>query len=97
MPPGWRALVAGMHIAIQRDFPDVRVTELSSARGWLHVRVADRSLDHGARTRLDRLLQRYVTQSLSTCMCCGSGHGRDRVHRNQVTCDACETECCDAA
>lgn len=54
------------------------------------------TLDPAARYRLDRMLQGYVTQSLTTCMCCGSHQGRDRGERREITCDTCEKEFCDA-
>lgn len=94
MPIGWFDLVHDVRLALQRDFPGLTVTEMSSDRGWLHVRCADRELDLDARVRLDRLVQRYVTQSLSTCMACGSGYGHDRGARNVVTCDECDKEVC---
>jgi hypothetical protein len=33
---------------------------------------------------------------LHTCGCCGSAHARDRGQGRVVTCDQCETECCNA-
>lgn len=96
MPTGWFDLVSDLRLALLKDYPDVTVTEMSAARGWLHVRVEDSGLDPLARYRLDRFLQGYVTQSLTTCMRCGSHHGRDRGERREITCDSCEKECCDA-
>lgn len=96
IPIGWFDLVHDLRLVLQREFPAVALTSVTSDRGWLHVRCSDRELDPDNRVRLDRLVQRYVTQSLSTCMSCGSGYGRDRGARNVVTCDACEKESCDA-
>lgn len=96
LPLGWMDLVTDLHIALQREFPGVTVTEMSSDRGWLHIRCADNDLDPAARLRLDRIVQGYVTQSLTTCMACGSFHGRDRGERKEITCDDCEVESCDA-
>jgi len=97
LPIGWFDLVHDLRLALQREFPSIDVTEMTSDRGWLHVRYSGGGLNADARVRLDRLVQRYVTQSLSTCMSCGSGYGRDRGNRNVVTCDACEKESCDAS
>lgn len=96
LPLGWLDLVTDLHVALQHEFPDVAVTEMSSNRGWLHVRCDDSGLDPANRLRLDRLVQGYVTQSLTTCMACGSAHGRDRGDRKEITCDNCEAESCDA-
>lgn len=96
IPMGWFDLVHDLRLVLQREFPTVTVTDMSSDRGWLQVRCSCGDLNANARVRLDRLVQRYVTQSLSTCMSCGSGYGRDRSARNVVTCDACEKESCDA-
>lgn len=92
IPMGWFDLVHDCRLAIMRDHPSVRVTEMTADRGWLHVRVDDSNLDPAARLRLHRVLQGYVTQSLTTCMCCGSGYGRDRGARKEITCDECEME-----
>jgi hypothetical protein len=96
IPPGWLTLVAALRAAVDADFPDVAVTEITADRGWLHVRVDDSDLTPPQRLRLDRALQGYVTRSLSTCMCCGSHRGHDRRERRMVTCDECETEACNA-
>jgi hypothetical protein len=96
IPLGWFDLAHDLRLSLQREFPNVAVTEMSADRGWLHVRYSGGDLSANARVRLDRLVQRYVTQSLSTCMSCGSGYGRDRGERKQITCDDCEKEACDA-
>lgn len=95
-PIGWFDLVTDLRLDLMRDYPTVTVVEMTSDRGWLHVRVNDSGMDPAARLRLDRLIQGYVTSSLSTCMCCGSHHGRDRGARREITCDECEEESCDA-
>ncbi|NKQ80347.1 hypothetical protein C3Y90_23740 [Rhizobium sp. UPM1134] len=95
MPLGWFDLVHDLRLDLMRDYPSVTVTEMTSDRGWLHVRVDNSGLDPAARLRLDRMLQGYVTQSLTTCMSCGSARGSDRGERREITCDACEKECCD--
>ncbi|GEC34027.1 hypothetical protein N181_23200 [Sinorhizobium fredii USDA 205] len=98
MPNGWFDLVTDLRLALMRDYPDVAVTAMTADRGWLHVRVDDSTLDPAARLRLDRILQGFVTQSLTTCMCCGSHNGRDRGERKQITCDICDEmkETCNA-
>lgn len=96
MPIGWFDLVTDLRLNLMRDFPSVAVVEMTAERGWLHVRCDDSSLDPAARLRLNRAVQGYVTQSLTTCMCCGSHHGRDRGERKVITCGACEKESCDA-
>lgn len=96
LPLGWFDLVTDLRLALMRDYPTVPVAEMSADRGWLHVRVDDSSLDPTARLRLDRLVQGFVTQSLSVCMACGSFCGRDRGDRRVITCDECEREMCDA-
>lgn len=96
LPIGWFDLITDLRLALMRDYPTVAVTELTADRGWLHVRVDDSGLDPSAHLRLDRLVQGYVTQSLTICMCCGSHHGLDRGDRKVVTCDECEKETCDA-
>lgn len=96
LPLGWLDLVTDLHVALQHEFPEVAVTEMSSDRGWLHVRVDDSALDPAERLRLDRLVQIHVTRSLTTCMACGSFHGRDRGERKEITCDTCEAEAADA-
>lgn len=92
MPLGWFDLVHDLRLALLKSYPGVAVTEITSDRGWLHIRLADGDLDPAERLRLDRLVQIYVTRSLTTCMCCGSGYGRDRGERKQITCDECEKE-----
>lgn len=94
-PHGWATLVRDLTTTALRDF-DVEFLEMHADRGWLHVDVDDRHLGHTERHRLDRVVQGYVTQSLTTCMCCGSFRGRDRGERRVVTCDACEKETCHA-
>jgi len=97
IPRGWRALVRDLTENVVRDYSAVTDLTMTADRGWLHVRYDDRVLDPAARLRLGRMVQGFVTQSLSTCMSCGSGHGRDRGDRRVVTCDGCETETwCDA-
>lgn len=96
MPIGWFDLVTDLRLALMKHFPDIAVTEMTADRGWLHVRLADGDLDPAERLRLDRLVQIQVTRSLTTCMSCGSHHGRDRGARKQITCDTCEKESCDA-
>ena len=96
LPIGWLDIVTDLRLALMRDFPDVTVSEMTADRGWLHVRYDDSNLDPAARYRLDRMLQGYVTQSLTTCMSCGSHHGRDRGERRKITCDECEKETCNA-
>lgn len=96
LPLGWLDLVTDLRLDLARDYPSVTVTAMTSDRGWLTVDVDDRQLGPAERLRLGRLVQGYVTQSLHTCMCCGSGHGRDRGERRVVTCDDCNMETCDA-
>lgn len=96
LPIGWFDLVHDMRFALHREFPAVAVTEMTADRGWLHVRYSGGDLTADARVHVDRLVQRYVTQSLSTCMSCGSGYGRDRGERREITCDICEEETCNA-
>ena len=98
IPEGWFDLVSALRAALDRDFPGVSVAELSADRGWLHVRVDHGSLDPADQLCLNRRIQGFVTASLSTCMCCGSGSGRDRGDARRVTCDECENEkeACDA-
>lgn len=92
MPIGWFDLCHNFRLALMKSYPGVAVTEITSDRGWLHVRLADGDLDPAERLRLDRLVQGFVTQSLTTCMSCGSYHGRDRGARKEITCDECEME-----
>lgn len=96
MPLGWFDLVHDLRCALMKHYPNVAVREMTADRGWLHVRLADGDLDPDARLRLDRLVQIHVTRSLTTCMCCGSGYGRDRGDRKEITCDTCEKETADA-
>ena len=94
IPIGWLDLVHDLRHALARDYPTAAVTDMTADRGWLHVAVDDSMLGHAERLRLGRLVQGFVTQSLSTCMCCGSGHGLDRGDRHVVTCDGCDKETC---
>ncbi|MDX1216274.1 hypothetical protein GOL99_12090 [Sinorhizobium medicae] len=96
LPLGWLDLVTDLRLDLMRDFPTVAVVEMTADRGWLHVRLDDSGLNPADRLRLDRAVQGYVTQSLTTCMSCGSYHGRDRGERKEITCDECEKETCDA-
>jgi len=96
LPIGWLYLVTDLRVMLQIAYPQVTVTEMSADRGWLHVRVDDSSLAPTGRQILGRRIQGYVTKSLSTCMCCGSGSGRDRAGRRVVMCDECEKEQCHA-
>ena len=89
-PIGWLALIADLRLTLMREFPGLPVLEMNGDRGWLHVRCDDHDLAPAERTRLDRMIQVFVTRSLATCMSCGCGHGRDREGRREVTCDACE-------
>lgn len=95
IPRGWAALVRELTTTVLRDF-DVEFLELHADRGWLHVDVDDTRLGSADRLRLGHLVQGFVTQSLHTCICCGSGHGRDRGDRRVVICDSCERDTCDA-
>lgn len=95
LPIGWFDLVTDLRLALMRDYPTVPVTGMSADRGWLHVRVDDSRLAPLDRLRLDRIVQGFVTRSLSVCMACGSFHGRDRGARRVITCDTCEMEACD--
>ncbi|MGE7368303.1 hypothetical protein ACQKKX_04430 [Neorhizobium sp. NPDC001467] len=92
LPMGWFDLVHDLRIALMRHHPTAAVTAMTADRGWLHVAVDDSQLGPADRAALGRLVQGFVTQSLSTCMSCGSGHGRDRGERRVVTCDECEQE-----
>ncbi|WP_313197159.1 hypothetical protein [Rhizobium sp.] len=96
LPIGWLGLVHDLRFAIMRDHPTAVVRSMSADRGWLTVDVDDSALGPAARYAAARLVQGYVTQSLHTCGCCGSGHARDRGNGNIVTCDECEKETCDA-
>lgn len=96
LPIGWFDLVTDLRLDLQRDYPTATVVEMTADRGWLYVRVDDSGMDPAARLRMDRFIQGYVTQSLSTCMCCGSHHGRDRGERREIICDECEEVSCDA-
>lgn len=96
LPVGWFDLVADLRLTLMREYPTVRVRSMTSDRGWLHVNVDDTHLDPGTRLQLSRVVQGYVTQSLHVCAGCGSAHARDRGQGRLVTCNKCETECCDA-
>ncbi|MGO7273897.1 hypothetical protein ACCT18_01165 [Rhizobium ruizarguesonis] len=97
--PGWVPLVDRLLTDIAREYPDARIVGLVGC-GWLQI---DTSLptngDHDwtRHVKFDRWLQRYVTESLWTCECCGSHHGRDRLNR-RVLCEDCQNskESCDA-
>lgn len=91
-PIGWIDIATDLRLAIKRQYPTAIVRSMSYDRGWLSVEVDDSQLGHRERYALGRLIQGFVTQSLSTCMCCGSGHGRDRGDRRVVTCDSCDKE-----
>nr|CAD6612675.1 hypothetical protein RKHAN_02509 [Rhizobium sp. Khangiran2] len=92
IPKGWHALVRDLTETVFRDYPGVTDMTMTADRGWLHVRYDESRLDPATRLRLGRMVQGFVTQSLSTCMCCGSGHGRDRADRRVVACDSCDKE-----
>ncbi len=96
IPTGWFDLVHDLRLALHSAHPTAAITEMTADRGWLHVDVDDSQLGSADRLRLGHLVQGFVTQSLHTCGCCGSGHGRDRGERRVVTCDACERQTCDA-
>lgn len=96
LPIGWFSLVHDLRFALMRQYPTAAVRSMSADRGWLHVDVDASQLGPDARYQLGRLVQGYVTQSLHTCGCCGSGHARDRGDGRVVTCDSCEEETCDA-
>jgi hypothetical protein len=96
LPLGWFDLVTDLRLALRRDYPTVTVTAMTADRGWLHVDVDDSHLGSAERVRLSRLVQGFVTQSLTTCMSCGSAHGRDRGQKRVVTCDECNEEPADA-
>ena len=94
---GWVPLVDRLLTDIASEYPDARIVGLCGC-GWLHI---DTSLPVDGRdwTRhiaLDRWLQRYITESLHTCECCGSRNGRDRCQHARVVCDECHKETCDA-
>lgn len=97
---GWVPLVDRLLTDLAREYPDARIVALTGC-GWLHI---DYLLPLGAEhdwTRhaaLDRFLQRYITESLSTCEGCGSGKGKGRQNRCSLTCDECEErkEACNA-
>jgi hypothetical protein len=95
--PGWVPLVDRLLTDISREYPDARILALT-ASGWLHI---DYSLptngDHDwtRHVKFDRWLQSYISESLWTCECCGSRHGRDRRNR-RIICDKCEPETCNA-
>ncbi|CUX03404.1 hypothetical protein [Agrobacterium genomosp. 2] len=94
---GWVPLVDRFMTDLARDYPDVRILGIVAAT-WLQVDYALPSGgDHDWMRHLgfDRWLQRYVTESLSTCECCGSGFGRER-RSLRIICDNCEEETSDA-
>jgi hypothetical protein len=98
LPLGWFDIAHDLRLAIKRQHPTAIVRSMSYDRGWLSVEVDDSELGPQEQAALGRLVQGYVTQSLSTCMSCGSAYGRDRGDRRVVTCDDCETETwCDAS
>jgi hypothetical protein len=96
LPIGWFDLVHDLRQALRREYPAATVTAMTADRGWLHVAVDDSQLGPGQRYQLSRLIQGFVTQSLTTCAGCGSHHARDRGNGCVVTCDECEKETCDA-
>lgn len=96
IPLGWFDLVHDLRLTLGREYPSATVTAMTADRGWLHVEVDDSQLGPDARYKLGRLVQGFVTQSLSTCGGCGSVHARDRGNGRIVTCDECEKETCDA-
>jgi hypothetical protein len=98
IPMGWFDLVHDLRMDLHRAHPSAAVTAMTADRGWLHVAVDDSQLGPAEQAACGRLVQGYVTQSLSTCMACGSAYGRDRGERRVVTCDGCEEETwCDAS
>lgn len=96
LPIGWFSLVHDLRFALMRQYPTAAVRSMSADRGWLTVDVDDSQLGPADRYALGRLVQGFVTQSLHTCACCGSGHARDRGDGRVVTCDECEKETGDA-
>lgn len=90
LPIGWITLVHDLRLAIKRAYPTAIVRSMSWDRGWLSVEMDDSDLGPAEQAALGRLVQGFVTQSLSTCMSCGSAHGRDQGERRLVTCDECE-------
>lgn len=96
LPIGWSSLVTDLRLALLRHHPMATVNSMSCDRGWLTVDVDDTHIGPAERYALRRLIQGFVTQSLSTCGCCGSGHARDRGQGRVVTCDTCEKETCNA-
>ena len=95
-PRGWIAIADALRRAIKREHPTAIVRSMSYDRGWLSVELDDSALGPAERYALGRLIQGFVTQSLSTCGRCGSHHGRDRGERRMVTCDECDRKTCDA-
>lgn len=97
LPAGWVPLVDRLMTNIVREYPDVRILGFVAAT-WLQV---DYALPSGGdhdwvrHLSFDKWLQSYVTESLSTCECCGSGFGRERASLH-IVCDECEKETCDA-
>ncbi|MDX0532943.1 hypothetical protein GOL26_28890 [Sinorhizobium medicae] len=96
LPVGWFDLVHDLRETLGRENPSVTVTAMTADRGWLHVVVDDSHLGPDARYQLGRLVQGFVTQSLTTCGGCGSNHARDRGQGRVVTCDNCNEERTDA-
>lgn len=92
IPLGWFNLVHDCRLALMRHHPSAAVTAMTADRGWLSVEVDDSQLGPAEQAVCGRLVQGYVTQSLSTCMSCGSAYGRDRGERRVVTCDECDEE-----
>lgn len=95
--PGWVPLIDRLMTDLAREYPDVRILGLV-AGGWLQV---DFALPSGGNhdwvrhINFDKWLQRYITESLSTCECCGSGFGNMRGD-HLILCDSCEKEPTDA-
>lgn len=92
LPIGWIGFVHDLRFALMRHHPAAVVKSMSCDRGWLTVDIDDSQLGPAARYELGRLVQGFVTQSLSTCGCCGSGHGKNRGNGRIVTCDECNKE-----
>lgn len=92
LPIGWFDIATDLRLAILRHHPTAIVRSMSYDRGWLSVEVDDSQLGPAERYALWRLIQGFVTQSLSTCAVCGSGYGRDGGNGRVATCDSCEEE-----
>ncbi len=91
---GWVPLIDRLMTDIAREYPDVRILSIVSAT-WLQVDYAlptNGDHDWTRHVNFDRWLQRYITESLSTCEYCGSGHARERQSL-RIVCDACEETC----